>query len=156
MTSFTAYYSVHDPNVGQSAITTTFRGVGILSLVLAIFLSIYFNAKEDPKGMDFKKTLQEGMKTGLLAIVLYSIYNYFYLSSFNPDYIERLVNFRIEAIEASASDQALKDQQIAQVAENLAPFKRVTQDVLKLLAISSMGAFMGSVLLKFWTQRFSL
>lgn len=106
--------------------------------------------------MDLKKTLQEGMKTGLIAIVLYSIYNYFYLSSFNPEYIQQLVDIQIDHIQASASEQAIKDQQIAQVIKTITPFQGVTQHVLKLLAISSFGTLAGSILLKYWTQRFSL
>lgn len=155
MSSFTAYYSVNNPAEANTLLTTSFRAVGLFAIFASIFLSIYFNAKADP-ATDFKKMLQEGMKTGLIAIILYSIYNYLYLSVINPEYIETLVNYNVEAIKASASEQAMKASQIADVKANLTPFKGVTQDVLNLLAVTSMGAFMGSVLLKFWTQRYSL
>lgn len=155
ITSFTAYYSVSDPAVPNSIVTTSFRAVGLVCLFASIFLSIYFNAKSQPQ-TDFKKMLQEGMKTGLLAIVLYSLYNYLYLSTINPEYIDNLVKYNIDAINASASEQGIKDSQIAGVKANITPFKGVTQDLLKLLAVTSMGSFMGSILLRFWTQRFSL
>jgi len=148
ITSFTAYYSLVNTGGEQNAITTVMRGLGILALVVFVFLSTFFNKKQTPGTYTIKIGLQEGMKTALLAIFLYSVYNYVYLAYINPEYIQGLIDANVQAINATANEETMKVRQIEQVKESLTPFKGVTTDVLKLLAVSSMGAILSSILVK--------
>lgn len=145
-TSFTVYYSLYDPKDPFG--TTVYLALGIFLFMFCVFMSILFNKRTNPGDFTIKKGLQEGMKTALMTIVLFSVYNYFYLSSFNTEVIDRIIAARTELINASGQTDVIKQHQIDQLASSLSPFKKVTQDILRLISIASMTSIIGTVIVK--------
>lgn len=145
-TSFTVYYSLYNPKDPFG--TTIYLGIGIFLFMFCVFMSILSNKRANPQEFTVKKGLQEGMKTALMTIVLFSIYNYFYLSSFNTEVVARLMEAQIDVINATGQTDAMKQQQIANLPSLISPFKKMTQDILKFTSIASMTSILGTVIAK--------
>lgn len=145
-TSFTAYYSQYNPKEPHT--TTIYLALGLALLVACVFISIFQTRRQYKAAFSTKIGLQEGMKTALLAITLYSLYNYFYLSSFNPAVIESIIAAQTDMVNAANLSDADKAARIANLTNEVTPFKKVTQDLLRLLSVSSMTALMGTIIVK--------
>ena len=145
-TSFTVYYSLHDPKAPHE--NTIYLIVGVFLFAFCVFMSILFNKRSNPHQFNIKKGLQEGMKTALMVTMLFSIYNYFYLSSFNTEVIDRLIAAQVDVINASSHTDGVKAQQIAKLPSIISPFKKVTEDILKLISVASMTSIFGAVIVK--------
>ena len=145
-TSFTAYNSLFDPANPHG--TTIYLALGLFLLVATLFISVLQVKRGLQQDFNLKIGLQEGMKTALFIILPYSVNNYFYLSSFNPSVIEKLVNAQIENLNAAEISESRREVQLKAIYENMTPFKKVTQDLLRLLSISSMTTFISVILVK--------
>ena len=88
------------------------------------------------------------MKTALIVISLFSLYNYFYLSSINQNVIKSLIDAQTELINASTLADSDKLSRINILQSEITPFKKVTQDVLRLVSIASMTSLLGTVINK--------
>jgi cobalamin synthase len=146
ITSFTARYSMFDPlDPGKSL---PYLIVALFALFACIMVSLVLNRRATPAEFDAKKGLQEGMKTALLALVLYSIYSYIYLSYLNPAVIENLVLARTTEITNSAMDPNQQTEALEAIKNQITPFKEVTSKLLILLSIAMSSTLFGTIIVR--------
>ncbi|MGB0431820.1 MAG: DUF4199 domain-containing protein [Bacteroidia bacterium] len=146
ITSFTARYSMYNPKAPMESIP--YLILGIFALFVCILVSLVLNRRHLKQDFDAKKGLQEGMKTGLFAIMIYSFYMYLYLSYFNPGVIENLIAERVNDINASGLEIGQKEQAINALKNEVTPFRRVTQELLILLSIATSSTLFGTIIVK--------
>lgn len=145
-TSFTAKYSMYDPQNPQS--TLPYLITGLAALFASILISLVLNRRHFKNEFTAKKGLQEGMKTGLFAIIVYAMYVYFYLSVFNPSIIENLIATRVEEIKELAYSEEQQKEAISSLMREVTPFRRMTQELLILLSIASSSTLFGTIIVK--------
>lgn len=144
--SFTAYYSQMDPAAGKSVLV--YLGIGILVLAASVFCGILFSRKENPEAFDLKEGLKAGLTVTLIALLAYGLYLFLYLKYFNPEVIQKLIDYRSGLIRQSALSESQQEEQIANLTQMISPFKTVTLDILRLLFIGSISTFGTSFLMK--------
>ncbi|MFY0671907.1 MAG: DUF4199 domain-containing protein [Bacteroidia bacterium] len=146
ITSFTARYSMFNPLDPSKSLP--YLIVGLFALFASIIISLVLNRRATPAEFDAKKGLQEGMKTALLALILYSIYSFIYLSYLNPTVIESLIAARITEITNSAMDAGQQSETINALKTQVTPFKEVTSKLLILLSIAMSSTLFGTIIVK--------
>lgn len=150
-TSFTAHYTTQ--TIDGSVLPLVFLAVGVFLYAACIFISIYLKSKELKQNFDFKEGLQQGLKTGMIALVLYSLYHYMYLAYLNEDIIAELITEKTKIIEEGNFSLKEEKSRIAQLQETISPFKMVTSSVLNLLFIASITSISGTLIVKVFISK---
>ena len=141
-TSFTTWYALFNPEFAGG--NRIYMGTGILLYAGCVFVSMYLTKKRSENPIDYKGILQAGLRTAIIALVVYSIYHYLYLRYINPEIIDSLIANRIESIKFLGLPEAEESQRIADVEAQITPFKKVNLDLLRLLFIGSLSSFFGA------------
>ena len=122
--------------------------LGLLALFASIIISLVLTRRAFGPLFDAKKGLQEGMKTALFALILYSIYSYIYLSYLNPSVIENLILARITEISSLDIDANQQTEAIEALKGQITPFKEVTSKLLILLSIATSSTLFGTIIVR--------